>query len=117
MTGVSVAQAVEREGAKASPRYRPFGRHLLVLPDAPETMTKGGLHKPDVTLEREGKGTVVALGLGGCHPQHGKTIVPHEMVFRAPQRIIYSKYAGTEVTLDGVPHVIITPDDVLMVED
>ena len=91
-------------------RIRPLGSRLLVKPHEPEgeVRSKGGILIPKMAQERPQEGTVIAAGPG--HRENGvfvhTTISVGEVVF-------YGKYAGMEVKVGDITHLIMHEDDVL----
>jgi len=90
-------------------KVRPLHDRLLVKRLEEEEKTKGGIIIPDTAKEKPQEGRVVAVG-GGKVNEEGKTV---PMDVKKGDRILFSKYAGTEVNLDGEEHLIIREDDVL----
>jgi chaperonin GroES len=90
-------------------KVRPLHDRLLVKRLEEEEKTKGGIIIPDTAKEKPQEGKVIAVG-GGKVNEEGKTI---PMDVKKGDRILFGKYSGTEVTLDGEEHLIIREDDVL----
>ena len=90
-------------------KVRPLHDRLLVKRLEEEEKTKGGIIIPDTAKEKPQEGRVIAGG-GGKVNEEGKTV---PMDVKKGDRILFSKYAGTEVNLDGEEHLIIREDDVL----
>ena len=74
-----------------------------------EEKTKGGIIIPDTAKEKPIEGKVVAVGKGRV-TEDGK-LVPMEV--KAGDKVLFSKYAGTEVKIDGVEHLIMREEDIL----
>lgn len=91
--------------------YKPLGDRLLVKPKETEEKTKSGIVLPDSAKEKPQEGEVVAAG-SGATDENGKKI---PMEVKVGDTILYSKYAGTEVKIDGVEHLIIKESDVLAI--
>ena len=92
----------------------PLGDRLLVERLEAETTTSGGIVLPDAAKEKPIKGKVVAVGEGRRNDDG--EIVP--MQVSKGDRILFGKYAGTEVKLDGDEYLIMKEDDVLaIIED
>ncbi len=88
---------------------RPLGDRVLIQPaEAKETM-KGGIIIPDSAKEKPQEGTVVAAGPGKIL-EDGKI---RPMSVKKGDKVIYSKYAGTEVKVDGEEHLLMREDDIL----
>ena len=91
--------------------YRPLGDRLLVKPKESEEKTKSGIVLPDSAKEKPQEGKVIATG-DGARDENGKKI---PMEVKKGDVVLYSKYAGTEVKIDGVEHLIIKESDVLAI--
>jgi len=90
-------------------KLRPLQDRILVQRVAEETKTKGGIIIPDTAKEKPAEGKVVAVGNGKVGDD-GKR-VPVEL--KAGDRILFGKYSGTEVKIEGDEHLIMREDDVL----
>lgn len=88
---------------------RPLQDRLLVRRVQEEEKTKGGIIIPDSAKERPLEGKVVAVG-NGKRLEDG-TLVALDV--KAGDRILFGKYAGTEIKIDGVDHIILREDEVL----
>ena len=88
---------------------RPLQDRLLVRRIEEETVTKGGLIIPDAAKERPLEGHVIAVGAG--KRLSDGTIAALDV--KAGDRVLFGKYAGTEIKLDGVDHIILSEDEVL----
>jgi chaperonin GroES len=91
--------------------YKPLGDRLLVKPKETEEKTKSGIVLPDSAKEKPQEGEVVATGSGAID-EKGKKI---PMEVKVGDTVLYSKYAGTEVKIDGVEHLIIKESDILAI--
>lgn len=87
----------------------PFGDRLVIKPVEESDRTLGGLYKPDVARDKPQQGDVIAAGPGRL-TESGE-LVP--MRVRVGDRVLYGKYSGTEIDVDGVPHLVIRETDVL----
>jgi len=83
----------------------------LVKPLEKEEKTKGGIVLPDTAKEKPQEGEVIAIGTGR-KLEDGKT-VPLEV--KKGDKVLFSKYGGTEVKLDGEEHLIMKEDDILAI--
>ena len=92
-------------------KIRPLHDRILVKRLEEEEKTKGGIIIPDSAKEKPQEGKVIAAGNGKV-AEDGKT-VPLEV--QKGDRVLFSKYSGTEVTLEGEEHLIIREDDVLAI--
>ncbi len=90
-------------------KLRPLQDRILVQRVEEETTTKGGIIIPDTAKEKPAEGKVVAVGNGKVGDD-GKR-VPLEI--KTGDRILFGKYAGTEVKIDGEEYLIMREDDVL----
>ena len=90
-------------------KVRPLGDRLLVKRVKEEEKTKGGIIIPDTAKEKPREGKVMAVGKGKM-TEAGKLVTPE---VKAGDTILFGKYSGSEVTLDGEEHLIIREDDVM----
>ena len=88
--------------------FRPLGDRVLVKRVDEESKTKGGIIIPDTAKEKPQEGKVVAVGPG--RTEDGKLIKPD---VKAGDRILFGKYSGTEIKLNGEEHIIMREEDVL----
>jgi chaperonin GroES len=91
--------------------YRPLGDRLLIMPKASEEKTASGIVLPDTAKEKPQEGSVISVGPGG-KDEAGKRI---EMDVKVGDKVLYSKYSGTEVKINGKEHLIIRESDVLAI--
>ncbi|WP_276863876.1 co-chaperone GroES [Mediterranea massiliensis] len=85
---------------------RPLADRVLILPAPAEEKTIGGIIIPDTAKEKPLKGEVIAAGNG---------TKDEEMVLKAGDHVLYGKYAGTEIELDGTKYLIMRQSDVLAI--
>jgi len=90
-------------------KIRPLQDRILVKRIAEEETTKGGIIIPDTAKEKPQEGKVVAVGNGKVL-EDGKI---QKLDVKKGDRVLFSKYAGTEVNIDEEEHLIIREDDVL----
>ncbi|MGH0036365.1 MAG: co-chaperone GroES [Myxococcota bacterium] len=90
-------------------KIRPLHDRILVKRLEEEEKTKGGIIIPDSAKEKPQEGKVVAVGNGKL--AEDGTVTPLDV--KKGDKILFSKYAGTEVTVEGDEHIIIREDDVL----
>jgi len=90
---------------------KPLHDRVLVKRLEEEEVTKGGIIIPDTAKEKPIKGTVVAAGPGKSSDD-GKVIA---MSVKAGDSVLFNKYAGTEVKIDGVEHLVMREDDILAI--
>ena len=88
-------------------KYRPLKDRVLVEPHKAEEKTASGIIIPDSAQEKPQKGTVIAVG-------EGKKDEP--MSVKAGDVVIYGKYGGTEIHIEGKDYLIMREDDILLVE-
>jgi len=88
---------------------RPLGDRILVKRIQEEEKTKGGIIIPDTAKEKPQEGKVVAVGKGKT-TEDGKLLPPDVKV---GDRILFGKYAGSEIKLEGEEHLILREDDIL----
>ena len=92
-------------------KIRPLQDRVLIKRVAEEEKTKGGIIIPDTAKEKPMEGLVVAVGPGAID-KDGKRREPE---VKKGDRILFSKYSGTDVKLDGEDHLIMREDDILAV--
>jgi chaperonin GroES len=92
-------------------KIRPLNDHVLVLREDEEQKSTGGIIIPDTAKEKPQRGKVVAVGSGKID-KDGKRI-PVEV--KKGDRILFGKYAGTEIKIADVEHVFMREDDILSV--
>jgi len=90
-------------------KIRPLQDRILVKRIEEEQKTEGGIIIPDTAKEKPMEGKVVAVGKGKVS-EDGK-LMPLDL--KKGDRILFSKYAGTEVKIEGEEHLIMREDDVL----
>ena len=87
---------------------KPLGDRVLVQADAAEEVTSSGIIIPDTAKEKPQQGTVVAVGAGKV--ENGNKI---DMTVKEGDVVLYGKYSGTEVTLDGNEYLIMRESDIM----
>jgi chaperonin GroES len=92
-------------------KLKPLNDRVLVKRLEGEEKTAGGLFIPDTAKEKPSKGEVVAVGPGKA-ADDGKIIA---MTVKAGNQVLFNKYAGTEIKLDGVEHLVMREDDILAI--
>ena len=90
-------------------KVRPLQDRILVRRVAEEEKTKGGIIIPDAAKEKPAEGEVIAVG-SGKFDDKGK-VRPVDV--KKGDRILFGKYSGNEIKIDGVDHLILREDDVL----
>ena len=96
---------------KTKAKVKPLADRVVVQPLEESEEMRGGLYIPDTAKEKPQQGTVVAVGPGRLSDEGERMPVELE----TGQRILYGKYSGTEVTIDGQDVLIIKESDVLAV--
>ena len=91
---------------------KPLGDRLIVKAANKEEITRGGIVLPDTAKEKPQEGEVIAVGPGRVLDT-GKT-APMEV--NVGEHVLYAKYAGSEVKVDGVEYIILRQDDVLAIK-
>jgi len=92
-------------------KIRPLHDRLIVKRLEEEEKTKGGIIIPDTAKEKPIEGKVIAAGEGKIK-KDGKKI---PMEVKKGDRVLFAKYAGTEVKIDGEEHLMVKEDDVLAI--
>jgi chaperonin GroES len=90
-------------------KIRPLQDRILVKRVEEETKTKGGIIIPDTAKEKPAEGVVVAVGKGK-RSEDGKRMEPD---VKKGDRVLFAKYAGTEVKINNEEHLIMREDDIL----
>jgi len=102
---------ISKEGRSVFMKVRPLHDRLIVQRLEEEEKTKGGIIIPDTAKEKPVEGKVIAVGAGRIKKDGTK--IPLEV--KKGNRVLYAKYAGTEVKIDGEEYLIMKEDDVLAV--
>lgn len=95
----------------ASAKIKPMADRVVIEPLEETEEMRGGLYIPDTAKEKPQQGTVIAVGPGRRTDQ-GELI---EVELKKGDKILYGKYSGTEVTVDGDEYLIVRESDVLAV--
>jgi chaperonin GroES len=90
-------------------KIRPLQDRIIVKRIEEEEKTKGGIIIPDSAKEKPIEGQVIAVGPGKLNDS-GTKVAPE---VKAGDRVLFGKYSGTEVKIDGVEHLIMREDDIL----
>ncbi len=91
---------------------KPIGDRVVVQPEVAEEKTSSGLFIPDTAKEKPQRGKVLFVGPGAV--QDGKKV---DMTVKSGDFVLYGKYSGTEITLDGEEVLIMRENDILGVID
>jgi chaperonin GroES len=87
-------------------KIKPLSDRVLVAPQEAETKTASGLYIPDSAKEKPQQGKVVAVGKGKKD---------HEMTVKVGDKVLYGKYSGSELKLEGKDYLIMREDDILAI--
>lgn len=87
-------------------KIQPLSDRVLVQPQEAETKTSSGIYIPDSAKEKPQQGTVVAVGKGKKD---------HEMTVKVGDTVLYGKYSGSELKLEGNDYLIMREDDILAI--
>jgi chaperonin GroES len=94
-------------------KLKPLGDNVVIKPLEAEDRTAGGIVLPDTAKEKSTKGEVVAVGSGRVLP-NGRVVA---LAVKAGDTVIYSKYAGSEVKVDGKELKIVQESEILAIVD
>lgn len=89
-------------------RIQPLGDRVIIQPAEAEEKTKGGIILPDTAKEKPIEGTVIAVGSGKV-AENGTVTA---LTVKAGDKVLYGKYSGTEVTVDGQEYLIMRESDI-----
>ncbi len=92
-------------------KMKPLADRVIIKPSPAEEKTKGGIILPDTAKEKPVIGEVVAVG-PGKRSDDGKLIA---MDVKAGDKVLYGKYSGTEVTVDGQEYLIMRESDLFAI--
>ena len=90
-------------------KFKPLNNRVVILPDPSADKSAGGIILPDAAQKKEHRGTIVAFGPGRRNDKG--ELIPMSVTLN--DRVLYGKYAGNEVTIDGVEYTIMDEDSVL----
>ena len=90
---------------------RPLGDRVVIEPSEGEEVTPGGILLPETAKEKPQQGTIIAIG-AGRRDEDGK-LVPMDVSLN--DKVLYAKYAGTEIKLDGKKVLILKETDILAI--
>ena len=90
-------------------KIRPLNDRVLVKRLAEEEMTKGGIIIPDSAKEKPAEGEIVAVGSGKLNDKGERVAVD----LKVGEKVLFSKYGGTEVKIGGEDYLIMREDDIL----
>src|SRR6266700_2314943 len=95
--------------ATQSDKIRPLGDRLLVKPLSRDTVTKTGIVLPDTAKEKPQEGEVLAVGPGKVLDNGKRTTLE----VKVGQKVLFAKYAGSEVKMDGEEYLILRESDIM----
>lgn len=90
-------------------KIKPLNDRVLVLRTEQETRTAGGIIIPDAAKEKPQEGKVISAGPGKTDKDGHRT----PLQVQTGDRVLFSKYAGSEIKINGIEHVIMREDDIL----
>lgn len=90
---------------------KPLGDRVLIKPMEAEEKTKGGIVLPDTAKEKPQKGEVIAVGKGKIL-ENGEV---RALDVKVGDKVLYGKYAGTEISYNGEEYLIVREDDILAI--
>jgi chaperonin GroES len=90
-------------------KVRPLYDRILVKRVEEETKTAGGLFIPDTAKEKPQQGVIVAVGSGKLQDDGAL----RKLEVKAGDKILFAKYSGSDIKMDGVEHMILREDDIL----
>ena len=105
--GTALATAT---ATKSATKLKPLGDRVVIKPTAREEMTKSGIVLPDTAKEKPQKGEVIAVG-DGRFDEDGEKRIPLDV--SQGDTVLYSKYGGTEIKVDGEDLLVLRESDVL----
>jgi len=92
-------------------KVKPLGERVLVKRIEPQEVKKGGIIIPDTAKEKPQQGEVVAVGPGKLSEEGKRT----PMDVKKGDRVLFGKYSGTEIEIDGEEYLIMQEDDILAI--
>ncbi len=95
-------------------KLRPLADRVVVKPVEREETTKSGIVLPDTAKEKPQEGMVEAVGNGRFNEQTGARVA---LDVKVGDRVMYAKYAGSEVKIDGTEYLILSERDILAIVD
>ncbi|MEM1108363.1 MAG: co-chaperone GroES [Planctomycetota bacterium] len=95
--------------AKTKTKIKPLDDRVLVKPEAAEEKTASGIYLPEGAKEKPQHGKIVAAGPGSLNDDGSRTA----LTVKKGDTVLYGKYAGTEIDVDGVTHMIMRESELL----
>ncbi len=96
---------------KVEVQVKPLADRVVVKPLEESEQMRGGLYIPDTAKEKPSQGEVVAVGPGKVSDEGARL----EMDVKVGDKVLYGKYSGTDVTLDGEEYLILRESDILAI--
>ena len=96
---------------KAATKIKPLADRVVVTPLEDDEQMRGGLYIPDTAKEKPQQGKIVAAGPGKLSDENTRV----ELDVEVGQTVLYGKYSGTDVTIDGEEFLILRESDILAV--
>jgi chaperonin GroES len=90
-------------------KIQPLGDRVVVKASTRETVTKSGIMLPDTAKEKPQEGEILAVGPGKVLDNGKRTTLE----VKAGQRVLFAKYAGTEIKMDGEEYLILRESDIM----
>ena len=90
-------------------KIHPLGERVVVKATSGETVTRGGIVLPDTAKEKPQEGEILAIGPGKVL-DNGKRVT---LEVKVGQKVLFAKYAGTEVKMDGEEYLILRESDIM----
>ena len=97
--------------SKGGPQVKPLADRVVVAPAKEGEEMRGGIYSPDTAKEKPSQGEVVAVGPGRLS-EDGTRL---ELDVKVGDKVLYGKYSGTDVTLDGSEYLILRETDILAI--
>jgi len=101
--------ATATKNKKSTTTVRPLDDRVLIKPQEAEEKTASGIYLPEGAQEKPMMGKVVAAGPGKVNDDGSRT----ELGVKKGDTVVYGKYAGTEIDVDGVQHMIVRESELL----
>ena len=92
-------------------KIRPLHDRVIVKRESEEEKTKGGIIIPDTAKEKPVEGKVIAVGAGKLMDDGKK----HPLEVKKGDRVLFGKYAGTDIQIEGEEHLIMREDDIIAI--
>jgi chaperonin GroES len=108
---VLITNNINKESNMAKIKLNPLADRVVVKPAEAEEKTKGGIILPDTAKEKPVEGTIVAAGPGKIS-DNGELV---KMTVKVGDKVLYGKYSGTEVTIEGEEYLIMRESDIFAI--